>query len=273
MASHRCPALLRQAAALLLAVALLPASLGAQTPTPQRGYPDVRSRLLPDAITQLRGAGYRRVRVARQQVDDMPTGVVLWQYPIPSPRLTIAGRAAVPDSTEIVLIVVEPVRRAPPVQRVVDTVFVRRVDTVVVPRLVTRVDTVFVPRLDTVTVVRVDTVSAFRTDTVYVDRVRVDTLTVYRERGRGDAGLLLIAVVVGGLGLGGLGGYALSRLRPPPGPRPPREPARGERAPPDHPAFDPGAPVPVLVDEIITVTRGKAVPHVGRAGLSKEPPA
>jgi hypothetical protein len=240
--------------ALLLAASLAPGSIGAQAPDPvprQRDYPDVRSQPLTDALGRLGRAGYRKVRVARQQLDDMPTDVVLWQYPIPNRSLAGARLPAPPDSTEIVLIVVEPVSRAASPSQGVDTV------------IVSRTDTVFVDRTDTV--------SVGRADTVFVDRVRVDTVLAYNGPGGANTGLLA-ALTIGGLGLGGLGGYGIARRIPSPHARPPKQPARGDEARPKQPPLDPGTLAPVLIDEVLSVTGGKAVTHADRTGLTRERP-
>lgn len=101
--------------AVVFAVASLPASAGAQQ-EPSRPIPVVTSRFLPEARALLADSGFVNVEVARTFVDDMPTGVVIRQFPTPvAPPTAVANLPppSYPVSTEILLVVVEPLPRLP----------------------------------------------------------------------------------------------------------------------------------------------------------------
>ncbi len=256
--------------------------------------PDVRSSFLPEALATLEEAGFRNIRVAREVMDDMPAGVVLWQYPVPVPPSLTARREPLDRDTEIRLIVVEELPVLPDLRdwradHALEHVAVLGLDgrvmtqgfdparSVVVDqapgpgriqppsRVLLEVgpisqETVGVPAIDTVLVSRVDTVRVLRTDTLEVaGPVRAEGVPVY----------VVGLATLGGLGLGGLAAAGL--LARPGGPGR-RGPDRG-RGDPDEPGPEPDrrdldAFVPVVVDEAILASAGR----VDRAGPGGDGP-
>jgi hypothetical protein len=251
------------------------AALTAQRPP----LPDVRSRFLPDAIRVLEEAGFGNIRVARQIMDDMPRDVVIWQYPLPPAPTVAANARPVDPRTEITLIVVEGLPMVPDLtgwraDQAVEHVAALGVEariqdlaadparSVVVgqeppgpfralPPASVELQVGPMPR-DSVVLTTLDTVTVSSVDTI-------------RSAAGGENGRVPLYVVglasLGGLALGGLAVRGLSGLGPP---RPPAPTA----AQPSHPDPDPvgrdregldlEAIEPLLVDEAIRVTAGRA---------------
>jgi hypothetical protein len=240
----------RAALSLCITILLAPAILAADLAAQQAPVPDVRSQFLPDALRLFERAGFSNIRIARQRMDDLPTDLVVWQYPNREELGPVFDRP-MPTSRPIVLVVVEPLETP----TTVDTV------------LITRVDTVLITRADTIVDIRA------RVDTVLVARAVIDTVLL---AGNGDGSgipLALAAIVMlGGLGLGGLLGYTLSGKLPPllRKPRTPSFPADEEQRLPS--AKPRGMPefVPVIVDEAVWVTRGRADIRTGDGRAPQE---
>jgi hypothetical protein len=260
---------------LLVAPLFATPRLAAQPARPAQQFApliDVRNQFLADAERKLDSLGFSNIRIAHQWMTDMPGGVVLWQYPVPPQQAVAVPRWRTTD--EIVLIVVRewPVLpdlsawRADHALTLVSSLGLAGAldGPANAERSVVSTQSVEpgpVEPGDAVTLAVEPVIEPVQLrDTL----VRTDTLVVPGPTGE-RAGVplpIVLLIAAGTLGLGGAGGAAVTALlrRPPVPPRPDQQRAAGrpDDAPPAARRVGVAEFEPMIIDEAVWVTHGRA---------------